>query len=141
MAYRDFQNIEDVLEQLTTVTASALHEVCAPHTLTELCEPHKLTDCLTSSPQTRLPLSMRCHPGGNPGANLKPISHRCYIRKVAFARELTKEIILLPTGCLQGGVRHYPQKPLTFTPYLQGTCLVRILNWILRSRGRESGPR
>ena len=26
----------------------------------------------------------RSHPGGNPGANLKSISHRCYLRKVAF---------------------------------------------------------
>ena len=30
------------------------------------------------------------HPGGNPGANLKSISHRCYLFEVAFASELTK---------------------------------------------------
>ena len=43
------------------------------------------------------------HPGGNPWANLKSISHRYYLREVAFERELTKETIYLPLGCLQGG--------------------------------------
>ena len=43
------------------------------------------------------------HPGGNPGANLKSISHRCQLILVAFVWELTKEIINWPLGCLQGG--------------------------------------
>ena len=43
------------------------------------------------------------HPGGNPGANLKVISHRCYARELAFEWELTNETIHLPLGCLQGG--------------------------------------
>ena len=43
------------------------------------------------------------HPGGNPGANIKSISHRCYLEKVAFVWELTQETIVLPLGCLQGG--------------------------------------
>ena len=43
------------------------------------------------------------HPGGNPGENVKSISHRCYLREVAFEWELTKETICLPLGCLQGG--------------------------------------
>jgi len=43
------------------------------------------------------------HPGGNPGANRKSISHRCYLFEVAFVCELTYEIIDLPLGCLQGG--------------------------------------
>ena len=56
------------------------------------------------------------HPGGNPGANLKSISHRCYLFEVAFVWELTKETIYLPLGCLQGGsavwVRvHSPHSP------------------------------
>ena len=42
------------------------------------------------------------HPGGNPGANLKSISH-CYPILVAFVWELTKETIHLPLGCLQVG--------------------------------------
>ena len=47
----------------------------------------------------------RCsHPGGNPGANLKSISHRCHLFEVAFEWELTKETTHLPLGCLQGGV-------------------------------------
>ena len=43
------------------------------------------------------------HPGGNPEANLKSISHRCHPILVAFVWELTKETIHLPQGCLQGG--------------------------------------
>ena len=45
------------------------------------------------------------HPGGNSGANLKSISHMCYLREVAFEWELTKETINLPLGCLQGGYK------------------------------------
>ena len=30
---------------------------------------------------------------GSPGANLKSISHRCYLRRVALEWELTKETI------------------------------------------------
>jgi len=45
------------------------------------------------------------HPGGNPGANLKSISHRCYLFEEAFVWELTKETIHLPLACLQGGFR------------------------------------
>ena len=48
------------------------------------------------------------HPGGNPGANLKSISHRCHPILVAFVWQLTKETINLPLGCLsclQGGER------------------------------------
>ena len=58
---------------------------------------------------TRLSLAAIClpgkqhHPGGNPGANLKSISHRCHPILVAFVWELTKETIYLPLGCLQGG--------------------------------------
>ena len=44
------------------------------------------------------------HPGSNPGANLKSISHRCYSFEVAFVWELTEETIDLPLGCLHGGV-------------------------------------
>ena len=44
------------------------------------------------------------HPGGvELRANLKSISHRCYLFEVAFEWELTKETIDLPLGCLQGG--------------------------------------
>ena len=45
------------------------------------------------------------HPGGNPGANLKSISHRCYLCEVASGRELTEETIVWPLGCLQSGTR------------------------------------
>ena len=38
------------------------------------------------------------HPGGNPGANQKSISHRCHPILVAFVWELTKETIDLPLG-------------------------------------------
>jgi len=36
-------------------------------------------------------------------ANLKSITNRCHPILVAFVRELTKETIDLPLGCLQGG--------------------------------------
>ena len=51
-------------------------------------------------------ISALLHTGGNPGTNLKSISHRCYLFEVAFVWELTKETIHLPLGCLQGG---YPE--------------------------------
>jgi len=43
------------------------------------------------------------HPGGNPGANLKSISHRCHrhLFEVAFVWELIKETIHPALGCLQ----------------------------------------
>ena len=47
------------------------------------------------------------HPGSSPAANPKSISHRCYLREVAFEWELTKEIIYLLLGCLQGGSRFW----------------------------------
>jgi len=50
------------------------------------------------------------HPGGNPWANLKSISHRCYLEEVAFVWELTEETIVLPLGCLQGGVRFHSER-------------------------------
>ena len=43
------------------------------------------------------------HPGVELRANLKSISHRCYLFEVAFVWDLTKETIDLPVGCLQGG--------------------------------------
>ena len=39
------------------------------------------------------------HPGGNTGANLESISHRCHPILVAFVWELTKETLHLPLGC------------------------------------------
>ena len=42
------------------------------------------------------------HPGGNPGAHLKSISHRCHPILVAFAWDMTQETIKLPLSCLQG---------------------------------------
>ena len=47
------------------------------------------------------------HPGGNPGENLKSISHRWYLFEVAFVWELTNDTTHLPLGCLQGG--HVPR--------------------------------
>ena len=54
------------------------------------------------------------HPGGNPEAQVKSISHRCYLFKVAFVWDLTKETIHLPLGCLQGGrgLGFHPQNPV-----------------------------
>jgi len=46
------------------------------------------------------------HLEGNPGANRKSISHRCYLREVAFVWRLTTETMYLPLGCHQGGFVH-----------------------------------
>ena len=42
------------------------------------------------------PRVARSHPGGNLGANLKSISHRCYLQELEFERELTKEPYICP---------------------------------------------
>ena len=49
------------------------------------------------------PQSAWIHPGVELRANFKSISHRCHPVLVAFVWGLTKETILLPLGCLQGG--------------------------------------
>ena len=51
------------------------------------------------------------HPGGNPGANIKSIPHRCYLREV-FESELTEETTDLPLGCLEGGLGRQTQQYL-----------------------------
>ena len=65
------------------------------------------------------------HPGGNPGANLESISHRCCLREVAFEWELTTETIDLSLGCLQGGVVR-PPAPLAAAERLPP------LRWVYR---------
>jgi len=50
-----------------------------------------------------LPVRPLVHPGVELRANVKSISHRCYLCEVAFVRELTKETSVLALGCLQGG--------------------------------------
>ena len=59
-----------------------------------------LSLCTGGNEQVR---TMPSHPGGNPGANRKSISHKCYRFEVAIVWEFTKETIVLPLGCLQGG--------------------------------------
>ena len=65
--------------------------------------------CVVAFPEQHLPCTRTemhlplVHPGGNPGANLKSISHRCYLRRAEFESDLTKETIYLPLGYLQDG--------------------------------------
>ena len=68
-------------------------------TLRDLRKELEATDLKVASPHS----PRTSHPGGNPWANLKSISHRFYLRGVAFERQLTKETIYLPLGCLRGG--------------------------------------
>jgi len=60
-------------------------------------------------------------PGGNPGANLQSISHRCYLREEAFEWKLTKDTIYLPLGCLQGG------RDLKEVELARGRAHIRVL--------------
>ena len=53
------------------------------------------------------------HHGGNPGANLKSISHRCCLFEVAFVWELTTATIVVTLGCLQDGPCTLDLKPQT----------------------------
>ena len=55
------------------------------------------------APPYRLIYSPGTHPGGNPGATLKSISHRCHPILVAFVWALTEETIDLALGYFQGG--------------------------------------
>jgi len=59
------------------------------------------TSCLSL---TIIAISSCSHPGGNQGANLKSISHRCHPILVEFAWNLTNKNIYLPLDCLQGGM-------------------------------------
>jgi len=71
----------------------------------------QLAECLLRLGSAALPSL------GNPGANLRSISHICHPILVTFVWELTKETIDLPLGCLQGGSRSCGgQRPL---PLLQ----------------------
>ena len=76
-------------------------------TFVELPFPGDTSAVFASEKDVKVP----SHPGGNPGANLKSISRRCYLFQVAFVWELTKETIVLPLGCLKGGSPH-PTTPL-----------------------------
>ena len=78
-----------------------------------------------------------CHPGGNPWANLKSISHRCYLFEVAVVWALTKETIVLPLGCLQGGscMRGVYTHPATL---LKATVAFRSVRSAPESQERSS---
>ena len=71
-------------------------------TLSITSDPVLGADAFFFGPFALNPFTIR--PGCNLGANLKPISHRCYLFEVAFVWELTRETIVLPLGCLQGGL-------------------------------------
>jgi len=68
------------------------------------------------------------HPGGNPRANLKSISHRCHPILVAFVWELTKETIHFPLGCLQGGSGFAlgEERPLVNAAMEDSLCMARV---------------
>ena len=61
------------------------------------------SDAVFADASKRARLLQVHHLGDSSGANLESISHRCYLFEVAFVRKLTKETIVLPLGCLQGG--------------------------------------
>jgi len=60
--------------------------------------PCPLGRCGASIPARLLEDAEQNHPGGNPGANLKSISHRCPPDSGGILWELTTETIQLPLG-------------------------------------------
>ena len=62
---------------------------------------------ISGQPNPRTP-PCGIHPGGNPGANLKSISHRCHPILMAFALVLTTATLHLPLSCRQIGVDTLP---------------------------------
>ena len=90
---------------------------------------------ICAHPQTIFSLSP--HPGGNPGANLKSISHRFHPILVAFVWELTKETIDLPLGCLQGGLWLWLAPRKRFW----GSFAMGLGAWGVRVRFRMEGVR
>ena len=68
------------------------------------------------------------HPGGNPGANPKSISHICHPIMVACVWGLTKETINLPLGCLPPGL------------HMGGCKAVKILGFRGAVREGQGGP-
>ena len=85
-------------------------------------------------------------PGGNPGVNIKSISHRYYLREVALQRELTKETIYLPLGCLQGstpvmpygGVPPFHQKLTPHATILEAMCGANVVSHPSEFSGNET---
>ena len=69
----------------------------------------RATTCLEGSAWSAAPPAT--HPGVELSANLKSISHRCYLFEVAYVRELTQETIVLPLGCLRAALPGPPGLP------------------------------
>ena len=83
----------------------------------------------TVPPLAALSGSTCCHPGGNPEANLETISPGYHPILVAIVWELTKEIINLPPGCVQGGCAHPAHTASRFgdPPCMQGCVVKKIV--------------
>ena len=81
------------------------------------------------------PFRGRNHPGGNRGANIQSISHRCHPILVAFAWKLKKETIHLPLGWPRSGRTWTPLTsltrfffPFTFEPRVERYTSLSALN-------------
>ena len=61
------------------------------------------------------PQQSQSHPGGNPGANIKSISHRCHLFEVAFDWELTKKLSFCPWVASRAGI----EEPLLIPTWKQ----------------------
>ena len=46
------------------------------------------------------------------GQIFSQLPYKCYLEEEAFVWELTQETIVLPLGCLQGGVKFLAHTPL-----------------------------
>jgi len=94
-------------------------------------------NALSVPPRPRAPAHVRTHPGGNPGANFKSISHRCHLFEDACVWELTKETIDLPLGCLQGGSARCVRRGTVVGTHCADRCARRSPSWT-RSRSQRS---
>ena len=96
------ETIEEPASGLLALTSDSLAHVLQLLPPADLCR----FTLLRSSPRgfhTGARDGLCRQPGGDPGANLKTISHMCHLILVAFVWELAEETIDLPLGCLQGG--------------------------------------
>ena len=75
---------------------NVLYTWCAQHRALRMCYTHSAHSAAQRATYRPSHQRSSLHPGGNPGANLKSISHRCHPILLACVWDLTEETINLP---------------------------------------------